>query len=53
MICRDIARNGGAKTCRATRADKQAWERALRPKRRRLACSEQLRWMVAQMLTLQ
>src|SRR5690606_30649522 len=52
-ICREIARNGGAKTYRATRADRQAWERALRPKRCRLACSERLRWLVAQKLALQ
>ena len=52
-ICREIARNGGAQTYRATRADKQAWERALRPKRCRLACSEQLRWLVAQKLALE
>lgn len=52
-ICREIARNGGAQAYRATRADKQAWERALRPKRCRLACSERLRWLVAQKLALQ
>ena len=52
-ICREIARNGGAQAYRATRADKQAWERALRPKGCRLACSERLRWLVAHKLALQ
>ncbi|HTN63643.1 MAG TPA: IS30 family transposase [Devosia sp.] len=52
-ISREIARNGGAQAYRATRADKQAWARALRPKRCRLACSERLRWLVAHKLALQ
>jgi IS30 family transposase len=52
-ICREISRNGGAQTYRATRADKHAWERALRPKQCRLACSGRLRWRVAQKLALQ
>ena len=52
-ISREIARNGGKQAYRATRADKKAWERALRPKRCRLACSEQLRWLVAQKLAMQ
>ncbi|MBJ7579482.1 IS30 family transposase [Devosia sp. MC532] len=52
-ISREIARNGGPRAYRATRADKQAWERALRPKQCRLACSDGLRWLVAQKLALQ
>lgn len=52
-ICREIARNGGARGYRATRADKQAWDRALRPKRCRLACHGQLRRRVAQKLAQQ
>jgi IS30 family transposase len=52
-ISREIARNGGKQAYRATRADKKAWERALRPKRCRLACSEQLRWLVTQKLAMQ
>ncbi|TPL04284.1 IS30 family transposase [Mesorhizobium sp. B2-4-11] len=52
-ICREIFRNGGAQTYRATRADKQAWQRALRPKQCRLARSGRLRWRVAQKLVLQ
>jgi len=52
-ICREIARNGGTRSYRAARADKQAWERALRPKRCRLALHDRLRWRVAQKLALQ
>jgi IS30 family transposase len=52
-ICREIGRNGGSRAYRATRADKQAWERALRPKRCRLARQGRLRWRVAQKLALQ
>jgi IS30 family transposase len=52
-ICREIGRNGGLQGYRATRADKRAWERALRPKRCRLACHGRLRWRVAQKLALQ
>jgi IS30 family transposase len=52
-ICREIGRNGGLRVYRATRADKQAWERALRPKRYRLALHGRLRRRVAQKLALQ
>ena len=52
-VCREITRNGGPRTYRAARADKQAWERALRPKHCRLACSGRLRRRVAQKLALQ
>jgi IS30 family transposase len=52
-ICREIERNGGWRAYRAARADKLAWERALRPKRCRLACHGRLRWRVAQKLALQ
>jgi IS30 family transposase len=52
-ICREIERNGGSRSYRATRADKLAWERALRPKRCRLACHGRLRWRVAQKLALE
>jgi IS30 family transposase len=38
---------------RASEADGRAWERALRPKRCRLAVHAQLRWRVAQKLALQ
>jgi IS30 family transposase len=52
-VCREIERNGGWRAYRAARADKLAWERALRPKRCRLACHGRLRWRVAQKLALQ
>lgn len=52
-ISREIARNGDAKTYRANRADKRAWERGLRPKPCRLACHGRLRWRVAQKLAQQ
>ena len=52
-ICREIGRNSGTQAYRAMRADKRAWERALRPKRCRLARQGRLRWRVAQKLALQ
>ena len=52
-ICREIARNGGLRAYRATRADKHAWERALRPKRCHLARHGRLRWRVAHKLAQQ
>jgi IS30 family transposase len=52
-ICREVERNGGWRAYRAARADKLAWERALRPKRCRLACHGRLHWRVAQKLALQ
>jgi IS30 family transposase len=52
-LSRDIRRNGGLQSYRANRADKRAWERALRPKPCRLACHAELRWRVAQKLALQ
>ena len=51
-VCREIGRNGGWRAYRAARADKLAWERALRPKRCRLACHGRLRRRVAQKLAL-
>lgn len=52
-VSREIARNGGARAYRASRADKQAWERGLRPKLCRLACHGRLRLRVAQKLARQ
>lgn len=52
-VCREIDRNGGLRAYRAARADKQAWERALRPKQCRLALHGRLRWRVAQKLAQQ
>src|SRR6186997_72905 len=36
-VSREISRNGGTQAYRASRADRRAWERALRPKPCRLA----------------
>ncbi len=52
-ISREIRRNGGSQAYRANRADRRAWERALRPKPCRLALHRELRWRVAQKLALQ
>ena len=52
-VSREIKRNGGRQTYRANRADRRAWERALRPKPCRLALHRELRWRVAQKLALQ
>ncbi|KPU84680.1 integrase, partial [Marinosulfonomonas sp. PRT-SC04] len=37
-ICREVRRNGGPSDYRATASDQAAWERALRPKKCKLAC---------------
>jgi hypothetical protein len=50
-ISREIRRNGGGSTYRASEADTRAWERALRPKPCRLARRAGLRWRVAHKLT--
>src|SRR6202795_1952669 len=52
-VSREIRRNGGSQAYRANRADRSAWERALRPKPCRLALNSELRWRVAQKLVLQ
>src|ERR1700704_3974233 len=52
-VSREIRRNRGSQGYRANRADRRAWERALRPKPCRLALHRQLRWRVAQKLALQ
>src|SRR5467141_4951790 len=52
-ISREIRRNGGSQIYRANRAERSAWERALRPKPCRLALHGELRWRVAQKLALQ
>jgi len=52
-VSREIRRNGGSSAYRASEADTCAWERALRPKPCRLARHAELRWRVAQKLTLQ
>lgn len=52
-VSRELRRNGGANTYRASEADRCAWERAQRPKPCRLATHPELRWRVAQKLALQ
>ena len=52
-MSREVRRNGGSQAYRANRADKRAWEQALRPKPCRLALYRKLRWRVAQKLVLQ
>src|ERR1700678_4520490 len=52
-VSREIRRNGGSQAYRANQADRRAWKRALRPKHCRLALHRELRWRVAQKLTLQ
>jgi IS30 family transposase len=52
-MSREIRRNGGSQAYRANRADRRAWQRALRPKPCRLALNRELRWRVAQKLVLQ
>jgi transposase, IS30 family len=52
-VSREIRRNGGCRAYRASGADRRAWERALRPKPCRLARNAELRWRVAQKLSLQ
>ena len=51
-VSREIRRNGGCSAYRASRADRYAWDRALRPKPCRLARHAGLRWRVAQKLAL-
>jgi IS30 family transposase len=51
-VSREVARHGGRPLYRATEADQQAWESALRPKTCLLANHEQLRTTVASKLLL-
>jgi len=51
-VSREVSRNGGC-SYRASWADRRAWDRALRPKRCRLARHAELRWRVAQKLARQ
>ena len=52
-LSREIGRNGGAKLYRATKADKRAWQCALRPKPCKLAVHRYLRQAVAARLALE
>jgi IS30 family transposase len=45
-VSREVARHGGRSEYRASEADSEAWESALRPKHRLLAVHEQLREIV-------
>jgi IS30 family transposase len=51
-ISREITRNGGYDSYRATQADRAAWGRACRPKRCKLACNRPLSRTVAAKLKL-
>jgi IS30 family transposase len=51
-ISREIKRNGGYDSYRATHADHAAWDRAHRPKRCKLACNRALSQTVATKLQL-
>ena len=51
-ISREIKRNGGYDTYRATHADQAAWHRSLRPKRCKLSCNRTLSRIVATKLQL-
>jgi len=52
-ISRELHRNGGAEGYRAVKADQAAWDRALRPKRCKLACNRSLSRTIATKLRLQ
>jgi len=52
-ISREIARNGGPRPYRAAKADKRAWQSALRPKPCKLALHAWLRQAVAAKLALE
>lgn len=52
-VSREIARNGGRRTYRASEADALAWQRARRPKRCKLAQNRALARIVAEKLRLQ
>ena len=51
-VSREVARHGGRPEYRANKADSQAWESALRPKRCLLALHQRLREVVASKLIL-
>jgi len=51
-ISREIKRNGGTRSYRASNADKMAWERALRPKTCKLVGNRKLIQLITKKLTL-
>lgn len=52
-VSREIARHGGRNKYRASEADREAWDRARRPKQCRLACHPRLQKLVASKLKLE
>jgi IS30 family transposase len=52
-VSREISRNGGRRTYRASEADASAWQRAMRPKRCKLTQNRALARLVAEKLRLQ
>ena len=52
-ICREVNRNGGYDSYRATQADQAAWDRARRPKSCKLAVNKSLARIVAHKLKLE
>lgn len=52
-VSRELARNGGRRHYRATRAEQAAWDRGRRPKPNKLADSPRLRAVVEEKLALQ
>jgi IS30 family transposase len=51
-VCREVARNGGARRYRAARAEDRAWARGRRPKPARLAVNVELRAVVQDRLAM-
>uniref|UniRef100_UPI00272CF23F IS30 family transposase n=1 Tax=Sulfitobacter sp. TaxID=1903071 RepID=UPI00272CF23F len=51
-ISREVKRNGGIKSYRATLSDQAAWDRALRPKLCKLACNQPLCRTISRKLQL-
>ncbi len=51
-ISREVSRNGGCDQYRAAAADRQAWDRALRPKLCKLATNKFLQGVISSKLTL-
>ena len=51
-VSRELARNGGRGSYRAHIAERDAWQRARRPQRSKLAVNERLRWEVEEKLQI-
>jgi IS30 family transposase len=52
-VCREVKRNGGRSSYRATRADRRAWQEGCRPKPAKLATHRELRRIVEGRLDLE